>query len=225
MKFFTKSLSLLLIIPALLVGPYFSFLSYKNTKADLLIIETGDSAYKTLENIFPLSVFDKYFLRLHFNIENIKDIKAGEYLIKNKTLEEIIIDISNGNYLRRSIRIKEGSNLYDLEKDLTNHYLINDCSYLSCIKTKTNKEGLLLPDTYYYFRGMKLSSIFSVSNEKLNKLINTLWLEKPQDNPLKSKYEALILASIIEKEAAVIKFLDPVAGEPTVLPHCTPALN
>ena len=201
MKFFTKSLSLLLIIPALLVGPYFSFLSDKKTKADLLIIETGDSAYKTVENIFPLSVFDKYFLRLHFNIENIKDIKAGEYLIKNKTLEEIIIDISNGNYLRRSIRIKEGSNLYDLEKDLTNHYLINDCSYLSCIKTKTNKEGLLLPDTYYYFRGMKLSSIFSASNEKLNKLINTLWLEKPQDNPLKSKYEALILASIIEKEA------------------------
>ena len=201
MKFFTKSLSLLLIIPALLVGPYFSFLSYKNTKEDVLIIETGDSAYKTLENIFPLSVFDKYFIRLHFNIENIKDIKAGEYLIKNKTLEEIIIDISNGNYLRRSIRIKEGSNLYDLEKDLTNHYLINDCSYLSCIKTKTNKEGLLLPDTYYYFRGMKLSNIFSVSNEKLNKLINTLWLEKPQDNPLKSKYEALILASIIEKEA------------------------
>ena len=125
MKFFTKSFFLLLIIPALLVGPYFSFLSYKNTKADILIIETGDSVYKTLENIFPLSVFDKYFLRLHFNIENIKDIKAGEYLIINKTIEEIIEDISNGNYLRRSIRIKEGSNLYDLEKDLSNHYLIN----------------------------------------------------------------------------------------------------
>lgn len=201
MKFFTKFFSLLLIIPALFIGPYFSFLSYKNTKADVLIIETGDSAYKTLGNILPLSVFDKYFLRLHFNIENIKDIKAGEYLIKNKTIEEIIEDISNGNYLRRSIRIREGSNLYDLEKDLSNHYLINDCSYLSCINTKTNKEGLLLPDTYYYFRGMKLSSIYNLSNEKLFKLIDKLWLKKPLDNPLKTKYDALILASIIEKEA------------------------
>ena len=174
MKFFTKFFSLLLIIPALFIGPYFSFLSYKNTKVDVLIIETGDSAYKTLGNILPLSVFDKYYLRLHFNIENIKDIKAGEYLIKNKTIEEIIEDISNGNYLRRSIRIREGSNLYDLEKDLSNHYLINDCSYLSCINTKTNKEGLLLPDTYYYFRGMKLSSIYNLSNEKLFKLIDEI---------------------------------------------------
>ena len=120
---------------------------------------------------------------------------------RNKTIEEIIEDISIGNYLRRSIRIREGSNLYDLEKDLFKHYLINDCSYLSCINTKTNKEGLLLPDTYYYFRGMKLSSIYNVSNEKLFKLIDKLWLKKPLDNPLKTKYDALILASIIEKEA------------------------
>jgi UPF0755 protein len=48
---------------------------------------------------------------------------------------------------------------------------------------------------------MKLSSIYNLSNEKLIKLIDKLWLKKPLDNPLKTKYDALILASIIEKEA------------------------
>ena len=153
------------------------------------------------DNIDLYSKIDKVVSQLK---RQEKEDSKGDFWVDEKAHQVILSDKGHENtevVLERLGILPKGSNLYDLEKDLTNHYLINDCSYLSCIKTKTNKEGLLLPDTYYYFRGMKLSSIFSASNEKLNKLINTLWLEKPQDNPLKSKYDALILASIIEKEA------------------------
>ena len=194
----------LFIIPAsflLLVGPYFSFINFKNTEKNILYIEKGDSITASLNQIISLNYFNKSLLKFYISSNNIKNIKAGEYFVKNKNIYEIINDISNGNFYKRSFTIREGSNIYDLKTNLSKSFLKNDCEMLSCINSYKIKEGLLLPDTYFYYRDTKSSEIILSSNRSLNSLMDKLWINKPDSNPLKNKYEALILASIIEKEA------------------------
>jgi UPF0755 protein len=48
---------------------------------------------------------------------------------------------------------------------------------------------------------MKASDLLNKSHKKLDDLLNTIWMERPDNDILKNKYQALILASIIEKEA------------------------
>ena len=111
-------------------------------------------------------------------------------------------DFKIGNTITYSFEIKEGSNIYELETQVNNSKLINDCEYLKCLKSNLlHNEGLLLPDTYFYKKNDLASEIFFKSNNALNILLDSLWSKKLEKNQLANQYEALILASIIEKEA------------------------
>ena len=107
-----------------------------------------------------------------------------------------------GKTYTHSLTIIEGMNVYDIEKELENSFLINDCRLLECIKTNYPfKEGVLYPDTYFYKKGMKASDLLNKSHKKLDDFLNTIWIKKSDIDILKNKYQALVLASIIEKEA------------------------
>ena len=121
---------------------------------------------------------------------------------ENKNFKEIIDLLVKGKTYTHSFTIIEGMNIYDIEKELENSFLINDCSLLVCIKTNYPfKEGVLYPDTYFYKKGMKASDLLNKSHKKLDDFLNTIWIKKADNDILKDKYQALILASIIEKEA------------------------
>ena len=93
-------------------------------------------------------------------------------------------------------------NKYDIDDLINNSFLINDCQYLNCIQSDYNfTEGMILPDTYYYKKGMKASLLLKRSSADLMKFVESIWTTKPTTNPLKSIKDSLILASIVEKEA------------------------
>ena len=145
---------------------------------------------------------NKLFFRIYLNTNSIKSFQAGEYDIENKNFEEIIDLLVKGETYTHSLTIIEGMNIYDIEKELEKSFLVNDCSLLICLKTNYPfKEGVLYPDTYFYKKGMKASDLLNKSHKKLDDLLNTIWMKKPENDILKNKYQALILASIIEKEA------------------------
>ena len=113
-----------------------------------------------------------------------------------------INSFNKGNTFTRFITINEGMNIFDLNKIIDKSYLINDCLNLSCLTNSYPfNEGILYPDTYFYKKGMKASDILKASHKSLDLKLTELWKKKPESNSLKNKYEALILASIIEKEA------------------------
>lgn len=64
-------------------------------------------------------------------------------------------------------------------------------------------EGLFLAETYHYTAGASESQILERAHSKLNKILDEQWEGRQDKLPLKDKYEALILASIIEKETAI----------------------
>ncbi len=184
-------------------GPYKAFLN-SNPIQDKNFIDVyeGSTMYAVLDNLKLSSSINKLFFRIYLNTNSIKSFQAGEYNIENKDLKEIIDLLVKGKTYTHSLTIIEGMNVYDIEKELENSFLINDCSLLICIKTNYPfKEGVLYPDTYFYKKGMKASDLLNKSHKKLDDLLNTIWMKRPDNDILKNKYQALILASIIEKEA------------------------
>ena len=197
---------IILIISAVFLsflGPYFGFINSINISNDsIIILEKGDSMDSGFEKISSKSLINKIFFRIHLSTMNISSFEQGEYESTNKSIAEMVGLFVTGNTVSHKIVIREGSNIFDLQKDLESSYFNQDCKYLDCIVTDYPfKEGILVADTFFYKKGISASSVLQSSHRLLDELLSSLWLLKPKDNPLKSKYDALILASIIEKEA------------------------
>ena len=185
------------------LGPYRAFLNSNPIMDKSFIdVDEGSSMYAVLDNLELNSLTNKLFFRIYLNTNSIKSFQAGEYDIENKNIKEIIALLIKGKTHTHTLTIIEGMNIYDIEKKLEDSFLVNDCSFLVCIKTNYPfKEGILYPDTYFYKKGMKASDILNKSHKKLDDLLNSIWVKKPDNDILKNKYEALVLASIVEKEA------------------------
>jgi len=69
-----------------------------------------------------------------------------------------------------------------------------------------------LPETYMTPRGMSRSALVDKMKKAQSDVIDKLWEERQKDLPIKSKAEAIILASIVEKETGVVSERDVVAG-------------
>jgi len=200
---FLRIIFIVSIVWLSLFGPYSAFLNSNPIKdKNYIDVYEGSSMYTVLENLKLSSLINKLFFRIYLNTNSIKSFQAGEYDIKNKNFKEIIDLLVKGKTYTHSFTIIEGMNIYDIESELENSSLINDCSLLVCIKTNYPfKEGVLYPDTYFYKKGMKASDLLNKSHKKLDDFLNTIWIKKADNDILKDKYQALILASIIEKEA------------------------
>ena len=200
---FLRTILIVSVVFLSFFGPYKAFLN-SNPISDKNFIDVyeGSSMYAVLDNLKTSSLVNKLFFRIYLNTNSIKSFQAGEYDIENKNFEEIIDLLVKGETYTHSLTIIEGMNIYDIEKELEKSFLVNDCSLLICLKTNYPfKEGVLYPDTYFYKKGMKASDLLNKSHKKLDDLLNTIWMKRPDNDILKNKYQALILASIIEKEA------------------------
>lgn len=61
-------------------------------------------------------------------------------------------------------------------------------------------EGLLLPDSFYYFEGTKDREIYQRAYRSLQQVLNKIWKERDAGLPYRNPYELLIMASLVEKE-------------------------
>ena len=136
-------------------APYVAYLNNSpNTFIENIDIEIGESISQVA---FELS-------------DKIDSFKAGEYSINNKSMKEIFVDFSSGNTVTHKLVIKEGTNIYELNEVINQSQLNNDCIMLSCIQSDFGYlEGILYPDTYFYKKGMKASSILNLSYNRLKR--------------------------------------------------------
>ena len=186
-----------------IAGPYKAFKNYQPLIDDTLVyIDKGDSMEKVLTKVAPISFVNKALFKLFITIESIENFKVGEYKIHNKKLEDLFISFNKGDTFTHKFTVIEGSNIYELQEEINRSSFNSDCSFLNCINTNYPfKEGILLPETYFYKKNVPASLILQKSHNSLDSILSKIWLKKPIENPLKNKFEALVLASIIEKEA------------------------
>ena len=195
-------INLIIIFTISILGPYHAFINFEPAKDEYIVVKQGESMTRTLDNLVKSNILDTIFFKVFLAIENIDSFQAGKYKVEEKNLKEIFLDLSQGHTSTHKLVIKDGANIYDVQKELENSFLDIDCFNLNCIKRQTPfKEGILYPDTYFYKDSMKASSLLQASHDRLFNTVSKLWLNKPPNNPLKNINEAIILASIIEKEA------------------------
>jgi UPF0755 protein len=122
-------------------------------------------------------------------------LKAGDYEIKQgASIRSIIETLAEGRTVMTKVTVPEG---------LTSHQIVErlkaDQSLTGDI-TVVPAEGTLLPETYAVSRGAPRQSVIDQMQAAQKKLIETAWAERQEGLPVKSPQEAIILASIVERE-------------------------
>ena len=205
-----KHLSKLIVIFFLLLFVlYGSIKSFYSNKISIdsfsYVVESKSSIVDLYNGLYKSNnFFEKSLFLSGIYLFDLRIIQAGEYLIDDN-LYRVLNKMKLGETITYKFVINDGMNKFELSSYVETLNLNNDCLDFKCINLINNSiEGLLLPETYFYKNNTKLSTLLKKSSLELNNYVDMLWNEKPVDNPLKSKYDGIILASIIEKESSNI---------------------
>lgn len=186
-------------------------------------LQRGTSFLGMLHQLEQLGVIESVWkLRLYarFNDE-VHDIKSGEYrLMPGESYDDLLQKFSQGNVIQRQVTLVEGHRLSDYllvlaSSDELQHELgeksYGDIAELLGIKG-ANPEGWFFPDTYSFTKGTSDLDILKRSYQRMQSVLEEEWQSKSENLPIKSPYEALILASIVEKETGAPEERGQIAG-------------
>lgn len=186
-------------------------------------IEYGSSLSQVLHKLAQQDVISNpYYLLFEARwLNKARLIKAGEYNIKpGTTPRQLLEQFINGKEVQYSMTLIEGWNYRQVfaaireNPDLT-HILESLSTEEVMIKVGlegTHPEGQFYPDTYYFPKGTTDIEFLIRANRRLQTVLNEEWENKSEPLPYTSPYQALIMASIIEKETAVADERDEIAG-------------
>ncbi|MDP3483814.1 MAG: endolytic transglycosylase MltG [Sulfuricella sp.] len=137
------------------------------------------------------------------------EIKAGNYQLDREiTPFQLLQKITKGDVSQSEIVFIEGWNFSQMRKALDEHPAIrHDTAGLSDRELlnrlgvqEENAEGLFFPDTYYFSNGMSDLSVLKRAYQIMGQRLSDAWRERSPNLPYSTPYEALIMASIVEKE-------------------------
>lgn len=137
------------------------------------------------------------------------DVKAGNYLINNGISHYALFEtLTSGDTAQTSITFIEGWTFSQMRQALNkNEYVkhvtmaYTDEQIMEKIGAReSSPEGLFFPDTYYFSRGMSDQEILQRAYEAMQVKLNAAWQGREEGLPYNTPYEALIMASIVEKE-------------------------
>lgn len=137
--------------------------------------------------------------KLKLRFRGAKHIRYGEYEFKNSDSVLNVIDkIVNNEIYYRSITFPEGLSNRSIFRIIENNdFLSGDMPQPNSID-----EGSLLAETYYFKRGDSRNSIIERMQKGMRDFIDKNWDRRYPNSLIRTKYDALILASIVEKESS-----------------------
>jgi len=136
-------------------------------------------------------------------------IKAGTYELKPGTTPiELLAQLVHGEVAQEAVAIIEGWTFdqmraaVDANPDIRHDTLgMSDAALLAQIDPAYHAaEGLFFPDTYMFAKGTSDLQIYKEAHELMLRHLNEEWAKRAPGLPYKTPYDALIMASIIEKE-------------------------
>lgn len=126
------------------------------------------------------------------------ELKAGEYNFKaGASMRHVMDRIASGRSVHYSVTIPEGFTSQQVVKRL------NKMEHLSGEITDIPDEGSLLPNTYQLTKGMARADVIKRMRNEQQRVLDKEWPKRAENLPFSTKEEALILASIVEKETAL----------------------
>jgi len=137
-----------------------------------------------------------------------KKLKSGYYQISpNMSILAFLDNISNGSVLTTKVTLIEGKTIkyyfeqLSLDPSLESKGSLEDV--MQSIGVKAPYDGWFFPETYNFNYGESVENVLRRSYKEMQQKVSDLWINRDKGLPLKSPYDAIILASLIENETAL----------------------
>lgn len=174
----------------------------------IIEIPKGASSYAVANRLYQARLIrHPNWFRLYLKLTGqAHKIQAGEFEIHpNWTLETLVETLTQGKTVSYPVTFIAGETFQESLSKLTSLPKLNatDLSPTDIQKAldiTQPLEGMILPETYLYNAGDTALSVLKRAHKDLQTLLNTEWAQRSKDLPFKTAYQALILASIVEKE-------------------------
>ena len=136
-------------------------------------------------------------------------IKAGSYELKpGTTPQRLITQLARGEFAQESLTIIEGWTFRQMRAAMASHpglkhdtVGLSDKELMAKISPEyVQPEGLFFPDTYLFAKGASEMQIFKQAHAAMIGRLSEAWDKRDPALPYKNPYEALVMASIVEKE-------------------------
>jgi UPF0755 protein len=165
---------------------------------------------------------DPLWLRIEARLNPaITHIKAGEYrLERGMNLRRLLEKVLVGDTIKYRFTFVEGMTFRQLMAALADNDLLqikaakmSEAELLEHLGSEAEAiEGLFLAETYHFERGMSDLQLLERAHADLNAFLQQAWEARAKELPYRSPYEALIMASIIERETGVPEERGKIAG-------------
>ncbi|WP_041186258.1 endolytic transglycosylase MltG [Candidatus Kinetoplastidibacterium desouzai] len=189
-------------------------ISLLENKKIQIVVESGNSV-KFIVNSINQNDFhfnERNFIWMTYLYNNDQKFKAGDYEIStNDTPYSLMNKFIKGDCNHRNrILFIEGWNFIQfrqaLKKNIHIKQTIDNVSDYELMRMLDSviltPEGLFYPDTYYISHGITDFEVLKIAHNKFNEILSEAWNNRSKDIAIKTPYEAMIVASIIEKESS-----------------------
>lgn len=215
------------IAAGVMAADYFRFLhSPMEPTADaveILEVERGASVRQVAEYLHATGWIDRpFYFRLTARYQDVAtSMQAGEYRLEaGQTPYRLLERLVAGDVVQYRLTIIEGWTFDRMRSALENHEAIDvTLNGIPSDKIMTelgyedmHPEGWFYPDTYTFARGTTDLQFYERAHERMQRILAAEWDDRADDAPVDSPYEALILASIVERETGVADERARVAG-------------
>ncbi|WP_030131968.1 endolytic transglycosylase MltG [Pseudomonas sp. QTF5] len=190
---------------------------------ELLEVPKGTTPNRTFFRLEADGVIkDAFWLRVYwrFNLAG-QPLHSGEYrMVPGMTVNGLIDLWKRGEMVQYSLTLVEGWNFHQvraaLAKDEKLEQTLNGLSDSQVMDKLGHSgifpEGRFFPDTYRFVRGMTDADLLKKAYDRLDEVLLKEWNQRAADVPYTEPYQALIMASLVEKETGVPQERRQIAG-------------
>lgn len=148
-------------------------------------------------------------------------LQAGSYTLnKNVSPYQLLLSLNHGKATQGSVTFIEGRTFAQMRQKLANNDAVKQTvTHLSDVEIMRMlgspyavPEGLFFPDTYYFDRNTTDIALLKISYDAMQRKLEKAWQNRDPNLPYKNSYQALIMASIIEKETGKASERPMIAG-------------
>lgn len=187
-------------------------------------IERGTSLRGLSEELTKRGVLDHpyFFMAMAYLSGRAASLKAGEFEIPNGiTPPKLLSLLTSGKVVQRAFTLVEGWTFRDVlaavAKDERFERVLGEDPSAEMIMASLghpgkHPEGRFFPETYHFSKGTSDLDILRRSYQTMERILAEEWERRNEELPLETPYEALILASIVEKETGLAAERPTIAG-------------
>jgi UPF0755 protein len=193
------------------------------TQEQLLDVPAGSTPTGVLNRLEADGVVkDAFWLRLYwrFNLSG-QSFHSGEYrMTPGMDAKGLLALWKRGDVVQYSLTLVEGWNFRQVRAALAKQVKLeqtlaglSDTELMSKLgHANVFPEGRFFPDTYRYVRGMTDVDLLKLAYNRLDDVLAEEWAKRASDVPYSDPYQALIMASLVEKETGVPQERAQIAG-------------